>query len=203
MPVSAAMAAILDRVRVAREQAGISEAELEEQLLLGPGWIGRFESGESVPMIDVLLVILQRLGADPGEVFAGLELESGAEVQRSLSTVEDGPDLLLSFRYGSHDATYRLPKATLKQFEDVIRTLRNGLARLVNVKAGGEEFARAIKTDAVVKTFLKAVRTWRHANPSTCGGSWFIEPSVTPSITQQTLLGSIWNKAGSGQEAGR
>ncbi len=40
------------------------QAQLEERLILGPGWITRFENGETVPSIDMMLAILHETGAE-------------------------------------------------------------------------------------------------------------------------------------------
>jgi hypothetical protein len=40
--------AILDRLRNAREKAGKTPEDVEDELILGPGWVERFESGGAV-----------------------------------------------------------------------------------------------------------------------------------------------------------
>ena len=52
--------AFLRNIGKVREKAGLSAAQLEERLILGPGWVSRFERGESVPSIDLLLAILNK-----------------------------------------------------------------------------------------------------------------------------------------------
>jgi transcriptional regulator with XRE-family HTH domain len=61
--------ALLANLRVIRERAGLSEAQLEERLILGPGWIPRIETGETAPTIDMLLAILHETGAGLTELF--------------------------------------------------------------------------------------------------------------------------------------
>jgi hypothetical protein len=46
--------ALLKNIEVLREKAGLAPGDLEERLILGPGWIDRFERGESVPSIDMV-----------------------------------------------------------------------------------------------------------------------------------------------------
>ena len=48
---------LLLNLRDIREKAGLSASELEERLILGPGWITRFEEGDTIPSIDMLLAI--------------------------------------------------------------------------------------------------------------------------------------------------
>lgn len=180
MPASKLVIQIMARLRTLREAAGITEAELEERLILGPGWVSRIESAQAVPTVDVLLVMLDEIGGSPSDLFDELEIdESGAELQRVLFAEPEGNDLLIRFRYTDHDATFRLPDAKLTDFEEVLATLRNRLADLVN--PGAEE--GAIKTDAVARAFLTAVKKWPQTNPSDIW--WFLiyraycDPSTT------------------------
>jgi len=47
------MKALLANLGTIRQAAGLSENALEERLILGPGWISRFEHGETIPSIDM------------------------------------------------------------------------------------------------------------------------------------------------------
>jgi transcriptional regulator with XRE-family HTH domain len=197
MPASKLVTQILARLQTLREAAGISEAELEERLILGPGWVGRIESGEAVPSIDILLVMLNEVGGSPSDLFGELEIdESGAELQRLLFGEADGDDLLIKFPYADHDATFRLQKASLIDFEEVLATLRNRLADLV--RPGADD--GAIKTDAVAQAFLKAVENWPHANPSDIW--WFIiyraycDPFNHPAVYARLNLEQSWKRTG-------
>lgn len=166
--VSSALAEIQKRIRDWRERRGLSTEDLEARLLLGPGWMTRFEVGASVPSLDFLLTILHELGADPHEFFAGLRLDGvRRDTARALRAVQDGADLVLHFPYAKHDARYRLPRADLAQFEDVVRTLRDRLSTDPSA-----DDAAAVKADAVATSFLAAARVWPHANPSDLW--WFL-----------------------------
>lgn len=161
---------LLGNLRRVRERAGLSVGELEERLILGPGWITRFETGETVPSIDMLLAILHQIGGNLGNLLDGLpDSPDAAEVERIIFSEQDGKDIVVHFRYANFDAAYRLKKATVEEFEIVVKTLRDGLARLVVADDGSSE---AIKTDAVAKSFLKAVEVWPEANPSDLW--WFV-----------------------------
>jgi transcriptional regulator with XRE-family HTH domain len=177
MTANPIVASLLSRFRDIRQAAGLTPEELDARLIFGPGWVRRFETGDTVPSIDVLVVMLAMLNSNLREFIEGANLEvpldeASSSVDRVLRAEqpEDGSDaLLVKFRYADHDATYRLPKASLNEFDEVLRTLRDGLAQLVSVD--GEE-QRAIKTNAVAASFLRAAEMWPHANPSDLW--WFV-----------------------------
>jgi transcriptional regulator with XRE-family HTH domain len=56
--------ALLKNLETLRKNAGISKEELEKKLILGPGWIRRFETAQSLPSLDMLLAILHEIDAD-------------------------------------------------------------------------------------------------------------------------------------------
>ena len=132
MVASETVRALLDRLRALRTAAGVSEQELERQLILGPGWIERFESGQTTPPVDVLLAILSTIGSDLCQLAEGHDYDTlPHEIARQVQAVQDGAHLRIEFEYAKHDAVYVLPDATEDQFDDVLLVLRNGLARLV------------------------------------------------------------------------
>ena len=63
---------LLANLKTLRERAGISEAALEEKLILGPGWVSRFEQGETIPSIDMLLALLHETGSSLNALLKGL-----------------------------------------------------------------------------------------------------------------------------------
>ena len=161
--------AILSRLKLLREKAGIPSSELEERLILGPGWIERFERGETTPSLDMLVAILYAIGSDFSALVSGIkDHPESAEIERHIYVIQDQNDLKVHFKYANYDAIYRLKDATTEQFEKVIKTLRNGLSRLSGSSSNNE----AIKTDSVAKAFLAAVKVWPRANPSDLW--WFI-----------------------------
>lgn len=161
---------LLANLKALRDKAGLSEAALEEKLILGPGWVRRFEQGETIPSIDMLLAILHETGANLDALLKGLpDAPDAAEVERYIFAEQEGDDIIVHFRYAIFDAQYLLRTATVEQFEVVIKTLRNGLARLA---AEDDTMSEAIKTEAVAACFLTAVKTWPHANPSDLW--WFV-----------------------------
>jgi transcriptional regulator with XRE-family HTH domain len=165
--------ALLKNIGALRQKAGLTQAQLEERLILGPGWISRFESGETVPSIDMVLAILHETKTTLSDLLQGLPKPDAAEVERCIFAEQSGKDITVHFRYTNFDARYMLPNSTLDDFEKVIKTLRDGLARLAassNEEEG--EQSKAFKTDAVARSFITAARLWPHANPSDIW--WFI-----------------------------
>ena len=189
MLVSRPVRQILSRLQTFREEAGLTSTELEERLILGPGWIPRFERGEMVPSLDVLLAILGAVGKTPNQLFNDISPETApGAVERVIFADEEHDDLLVHFKYADFDASYVLRNASLKEFEDVLRILRNGLA------GGGQ------KSDAIVDAFQKAVDQWPDANPSDLW--WFLihraylDPFNHPSSEARRDLPQGWKRAG-------
>jgi transcriptional regulator with XRE-family HTH domain len=193
---------LLSRFRTFRERAGISADELGASLLLGPGWIERFESGETLPDVDILFVLAEHIGIDTADLFRDLGREiveaSPAEVSRKFRVEPQGDNLLIRFQYAKYDASYLLEDAAIDEFEQVLKVLRDGLARLV-LQTGGNT-GRAIKTNAVAAAFLKAVELWPDANPSDLW--WFIiyraycDPYNHPAQFARMSFEQSWKRTG-------
>lgn len=179
---------ILARLRAARETAGISPGELERTLILGPGWIERLESGESVPQVDLLIALSQAVGTDLPTLVGGVEVEDVATIRRALHAEVYDAGIRLHFPYADYDATYDLPGATMEEFEDVLTTLRDALA------------SGAGKADAVTATFLDAASKWPQANPSDLW--WFLvyraylDPFNHPATDARRNLDQSWKRTG-------
>jgi transcriptional regulator with XRE-family HTH domain len=197
--------AILRRLRELRERSGLTPAQLEERLILGPGWIERFEAGETLPGLDTLLAILSALGVRLDDLLKGLDLGPLIHnLNYSVYAIPDGEDLVIHFQYSQFDATYRLPHANLEEYEAVIKTLRDGLSRLARAAAVPTDDEppeeRAIKSDAVARAYLQAVRTWPRANPSDLW--WFFiyrvfcEPYNHPARFARLDLPQSWKRTG-------
>lgn len=189
--------ALLDNLRAIREKSGLTENRLEERLILGPGWIHRFETGESVPSIDMLLAILHETNASFFDLLAGLPEPEAATVERHVFAERSGNDTLVRFRYAKFDAEYRLPGSTLEQFEEVVKTLRDGLVKTAGGDGGQTE---TIKTDAVSRAFLRAANVWPDANPSDLW--WFViyraycDPFNHPAQFARLDLTQSWKRTG-------
>ena len=189
---------LLKRLRGLREQAGLSQADLEERLILGPGWVDRFEAGESVPTLDLLLSMLHAFGRNLSDLLEGTAGEvAGSGFERQIYAEKSGNDLVIHFKYADFDAKYVLPNATTDQFDCVIKTLRDGLARLV---VSDSALTQAIKTDAVAAAFLAATRTWPHANPSDLWGFLisraYCDPYNHPGQFARLEFAQSWKRTG-------
>lgn len=186
--------AILANIARLRRRANLTDVALEERLILGPGWITRFETAESVPSIDMLLAILHETGASLSDLLQGLPEPEASTVARTIFAEPSGNDLSVHFTYADYDATYTLGRATLKQFEIVIKTLRDGLSRQRN--SGIQQ----IKTDSVARAFLEAVRLWPDASPSDLW--WFIvyraycDPYNHPAEFARLNFDQSWKRTG-------
>src|SRR3990170_6508341 len=143
-PTSPYLLTILSRLKLLREKAGISSSLLEERLILGPGWIERFERGETTPSLDMLVAILHAIGSDFSALLGSIkDHPETAEIERNIYAIQDHNDLKIHFKYANYNAIYRLNNATTEQFEKVIKTLRDGLSQLSGYSSNNE----AIKTD--------------------------------------------------------
>ncbi len=188
---------LLANLRKVRETAAISTEKLEEQLILGPGWIKRFEEGKSIPSIDMLLAILHKCGSSIGKLIEGLDAPDAAEVERYIFAEQKNDNILIHFRYDNFDASYELTNAHLHQFESVLKRLRDGLSLLTHTKG---ELSQSLKADAVAQAFLEAVRVWPHANPSDLW--WFIvyraycDPYNHPASWARLNLDQSWKRTG-------
>lgn len=189
---------LLANLKTLREEAGMSEAALEESLILGPGWVSRFEKGETIPSIDMLLALLHETGSSLDALLKGLpSAPDAAEVERFMFGEQDGENIFVHFRYANFDAKFVLQTATIEQFEAIIKTLRDGLARLASAD---DTVSQAIKTEAVAACFLKAVKTWPHASPSDLW--WFVvyraycDPYNHPAQFARLDFTQSWKRAG-------
>lgn len=186
---------LLENIRTIRENAGLTTAALEERLILGPGWMQRFESGETVPSIDMVLAILHETNATFSDLLRGLPEPGPSVVERHIFAEQAEQDLIIRFRYADYDAQYTLASSKLDDFEETLKTLRNGLARLVS--KDGEQ-STAVKSDSVARMFLTAVRQWPHANPSDLW--WFLvyraycDPYNHPAQFARLVFSESWKR---------
>jgi transcriptional regulator with XRE-family HTH domain len=192
------------RLRRAREERGLSQAELEAQLGIGPGWVNCFEMSDPIPDTPTLLALAHALGTSAAVLLKGINPDEKAlQTFRQFEGVGDGPDLLITFPYGRHDAVYRLPGATVAELDLVLGTLRSGLggpsASIQDDPDGAENLVVA-QSDAVANSFLAAVRLWPHANPSDL---WYfvvyrayLDPFNHPAANARLDLAQSWKRTG-------
>lgn len=161
---------ILENLERLRERSKISRELIEERLILGPGWIERFESGLAIPGIDDLAALAHAAGGTLADLLTDLPENTGhPSLNRQINAEPVGTAIDVKFKYAVFDATYRLANSTVEQFESVLKILRDELSKL---SANDAELNKAIKTEAVAGSFLKAVELWPDANPSDIW--WFI-----------------------------
>lgn len=163
---------LLQRLSALREHSGLTSAQVEERLILGPGWVSAIEAGTIYPSLDVVASLLSVYGKTLTDLAEGAT-GSVPNIHRSIAAEAMNRDIDIHFAYARHDATYRLTNATVEQFTEVVLTLRNGLAQLSRLNVSDDdERAKAIKTESVASAFLKAVELWPNANPSDLW--WFL-----------------------------
>lgn len=191
---------LLQRICTLREQSGLTSAQVEEQLILGPGWVSAIEAGRIYPTLDVIAALLSVYGKTLTDLADGAT-GSVPHIHRSIAAKAVGRDIDIHFAYAKHDATYRLTNATVEQFTEVVLTLRNGLAQLSRFNVcHDDEQAKAIKTESVASTFIKAVELWPNANPSDLW--WFLvyraycDPYNHPSEHSRLDFTQSWKRTG-------
>ncbi len=67
---------LMIRLREIREKKGIAPQRLEEILILGPGWVERFETAQVLPSLDTLVSVVGALGASLEDLVSGIPRRS-------------------------------------------------------------------------------------------------------------------------------
>lgn len=147
------LSALFKRLTQLREAAGHTAVEVEESLVIGPGWINEFESGSREPSFGTLAAMLNMYGERMDTFFAGLDFGDDVILDRHLAAEAADADLVLHFPMGSYKAQVTIAGATVDEFNSVLLVLRDGLAH-------------GAPREAVADSFLHAARIWPHANPS-------------------------------------
>jgi len=149
-------------LRKARLALNLSEEQLDRAMVLGPGWIEGIESGRIIPDLSLFLALCSHLQVAPSQVLSKVPaFDSALSIARTISAVTSPDGITVHFQYAEHSASYEIPNASLAEFEEVILSLRDGLAD-----------SKAQKAEAVVRSFQKAVSLWPHVNPSDIW--WFV-----------------------------
>jgi transcriptional regulator with XRE-family HTH domain len=65
------LARLLHRLRGFRDEANLSSAQVEEKLILGPGWVQAIEEGEIHPSLDVIASMLTVYGRSLSDLADG------------------------------------------------------------------------------------------------------------------------------------
>lgn len=164
-------AALAQRLRAARERAGLSQ----RQLALGictPAYVSRLEKGERIPSLQLLRQLAERLGADADELAAGtaarpadplldaelaLRLDELDEAERLFEEAlqVDAPRIRarataglgqIAFRRGEHRQAIELLEAARSRQSDVglLDSLGRAYATVGQIDAAIEIFERAL-----------------------------------------------------------
>lgn len=144
-------------LRALREARSLTQEALAALAGLDRSYIGGVERGERNPTLDAISRLARALATPPSSLFAGIDDDLQVELptENGVLAVEyPGRRLTLRFRYDQHDAEYPLEGARRAEYDDVLDTLRRGLA------------SAASSTDAVADTFIRATTVWPDANPS-------------------------------------
>ncbi|HJV06171.1 MAG TPA: BsaWI family type II restriction enzyme [Chromobacteriaceae bacterium] len=186
---------VLSRLKTFRLEAGLTEKDVENRLILGTGWVASIEVGKIIPTLDVIASLLSVYNKSLTDLVEGAA-GSVPKIYRSISAVQKGSGIDINFAYSHYDAIYHLENASVAEFNSVISTLRDGLSQLAAPSANGE----AIKTGSVANTFLKAVTTWPNANPSDLW--WFLvsraycDPYNHPASFSRMDFSQSWKRTG-------
>lgn len=195
--ISPQLKELLNSFRKTRLERNIDSNDIESNLILGTGWLEYIESGKVSISLEMFFAILKTAKISLSELSVNLKSPNTQEVPRSISSIQQGQDLEIIFKYAKHDAIYKLPNATIKQFDNVVKTLRDGLSLLVTVD---ENIKESIKTEAVASAFKKAVEYWPKANPSDIW--WFViyraylDPFNHPAIFSRLSFEQSWKRTG-------
>jgi transcriptional regulator with XRE-family HTH domain len=188
---------LLSRIKETRTQKSITQENIEEALIIGPGWIDSFEKGDVSITLETLLAILKYLYVSLSDITENISVSNDQEFPRNIYAVKNDTGIDVRFKYAKHDAVYFLEKATVSEFNQVIKELRNGLAKLVSEN---EDQSEALKTEAVAQAFIKAVNFWPSANPSDIW--WFIiyraycDPFNHPAKYSRLSFEQSWKRTG-------
>ncbi len=188
---------LLQNIKNKREELGLTSRKIEEELIIGPGWLDRIESGEISISLEMLFSLLKHTGISLGDVSMNLQEENSQDIPRNIVVEQSGNDIDIHFKYSKFDAHYKLENATVSKFNEVIKCIRDNLAQLPSAQTNNSE---AIKTNSVAESFKKAVSFWPHANPSDIW--WFIiyrayvDPLNHPARFSRLSFEQSWKRTG-------
>lgn len=107
----------------------MSVEDVEDQLVLGPGWLTRFENGTTEPSLGMLVALLKVYDQSFEAFFAGLD-QGYPEyaLDRHLVLEQSGPNLNLRFPVGPHQAVVEIPNADMRDTLGMLQTFRRNLS---------------------------------------------------------------------------
>ena len=144
-------------LRALREARTLTQEALAALAGFDRSYVGGVERGERNPTLAAITRLARALETPPSSLFAGVDDDQHVKppTENGVDAVENaGRGLTLRFRYDQHDAEYVLDGARRAEYDDVLHTLRRGLASNTN------------SADAVADAFIRATTVWPEANPS-------------------------------------
>lgn len=162
----------LTALKSRRETLGISAESLENDLVLGPGWVDAIESGDVKVDLAMFVYIAKHLDLDLAAAMTALPSKTAiAAVPRNCYAIPADEGIYVVFDYAGTQAKYHLPEGSVESFDDVLIVLRDGLAKAnrSELDASGVPYS---KSRAVVDAFQAAMSSWKGANGSDVW--WFV-----------------------------
>ena len=144
-------------LRALRQAQALTQEALAALAGFDRSYVGGVERGERNPTLTAICRFARALKTPPTALFAGIDDDPQVKLPTAdrVEVIEHANRrLTLRFRYDQHDAEYTLDGARQAEYDDVLGTLRHGLA------------SAASKADAVADTFIQATTVWPDANPS-------------------------------------
>src|SRR5690625_521315 len=108
-----AFASLLKKLTALRQAAGFSKEDVEKKLVLGPGWVERFETGDKLPSLATLVALLNLYEVKISDFFESVELTDDIFISDRHLTARDRKSTRLnSSHVASSYAVFCLKKKT-------------------------------------------------------------------------------------------
>ena len=175
-------------LRGLRQARGLTQEALAAAAGLDRSYVDGVERGERNPTLTAISRLARALGTTPSSLFVGIDddLRDTPQTENRVRVVEHDGRLALGFRYDQYDAEYILDDAQRAEYDDVLSTLRRGLASVGS------------NADAVADAFIQATTSWPEANPSDL---WtflvsriYCDPSNHPPANARLNLEQSWKR---------
>ena len=142
-------------LRRLRESQELSQETLADKAEFDRSYIGGIERGERNPSLAAIFRLALALGIEPQRLFSdSCEDNSSSTESAGVSVSESKSGLTVEFRYDQFDAEFEIPGGTKVEFEEVLDSLKKGLAKRNN------------KANAVAEAYLSATAKWPNSNSS-------------------------------------